>query len=61
MAPELPEPLVAIARLELERERPRAARQVLDRALERDPENAGARRLAERLPVRMPGMRRRGL
>lgn len=48
-APELPEPLVAIARLELERERPRAARRALDGALERDPEHAGARRLEKRL------------
>jgi tetratricopeptide (TPR) repeat protein len=48
-APDLPEPLVAIARLELERGRPRAARRALDRALERDPENAGAKRLEQRL------------
>lgn len=48
-APDLPEPLVAIARLELERGRPRAARRALDRALDRDPENAGAKRLEQRL------------
>jgi len=49
MAPNLPEPLVAIARLELERQRPRAARRALDEALERDPDNAAAKRLEERL------------
>jgi len=48
--PDLPEPLVAIARLELERGRPRAARRALDQALERDPDNAAAKRLEERLP-----------
>jgi tetratricopeptide (TPR) repeat protein len=48
-APDLPEPLVAIARLELERERPHAARRALDGALERDPANAGAKRLEQRL------------
>ena len=59
MAPDLPEPLVAIARLELERERPRAARNSLDGALERDPEHAGAKRLEERLDGRPPPARRR--
>lgn len=44
-APDLPEPLVAIARLELERERPQAARRALDRALERDPGTAGVKPL----------------
>lgn len=53
MAPDLPEPLVAIARLELERERPRAARRALDRALERDPESSGAKRLEKRLERRL--------
>lgn len=47
-APELPDPLVALARLELERERPRAARKALDRALERDPDHPAARRLERR-------------
>lgn len=49
MAPDLPEPLVAIARLELERDRPRAARRALDQALARDPENAAAKRLEPQL------------
>lgn len=48
--PDLPEPFVAIARLELERNRPRAAGRALDQALERDPENGAAKRLEERLP-----------
>jgi len=50
MAPDLPEPLLAIARLELRRHRPRAARRALDRALARDPENAAAKRLEPRIP-----------
>jgi len=50
MAPDLPEPLVAIARLELGRDRPRAARRALDQALARDPENAAAKRLEPRIP-----------
>lgn len=54
-APDLPEPLVAIARLELERGRPRAARKALDKALERDPDNAAAKRLEERLSGRRGG------
>jgi len=52
MAPELPEPLLAIARAELARGRPRAARRALDRALERDPGHEAARRLERRLGSR---------
>jgi tetratricopeptide (TPR) repeat protein len=51
-APNLPEPLVAIARVELERGRSRVARKALDAALERDPENARAKRLEDRLAGR---------
>jgi Flp pilus assembly protein TadD len=43
--PEAPEPLVAIARAHLARERPAAARRALRRAINRDPDNAAAREL----------------
>lgn len=54
LAPDLPEPLVAIARVELERERPRAARRALDGALERDPDNGAAKSLERRLAGHAP-------
>ena len=50
MAPDLPEPLVAIARFEIGRDRPRAARKALDHALALDPDNAAAHQLEPRLP-----------
>jgi len=50
VAPDLPEPLVAIARLEIGRDHPRAARKALDHALALDPGNAAAKRLEPRLP-----------
>lgn len=43
--PEAPEPLLAIARAHLERERPAAARRALRRAIKKDPDNAVAREL----------------
>lgn len=60
MAPHLPEPLVAIARVELGRGRPRAARRALDGALERDPSNRAAKRLQHRLAGRPRASAERG-
>ena len=49
--PQAPEPLVAVARAQLVRERPAAARKALLEALERDPEDDAARKLLDEIQL----------
>ena len=49
--PQAPEPLVAVARAQLVRERPAAARKTLLEALERDPEDDAARKLLDEIQL----------
>jgi Flp pilus assembly protein TadD len=55
MAPKLPDPYVAIARAELARGRPAAARKSIERALSLDPGNREAAMLASSFPKAGPG------